>query len=358
MTTESDILERVRRGDLRLPPVNLRVLSEEAVVAQVEGQADLLIEAQWQGEQFRFAAEVSRLATPMAVDKAMTQARRLAIPPEAYPMVIAPYLSEARLEELEEAQVSGLDLCGNGVLVVPGKMLVSRTGQPNQFPQSVKIRNVYRGKNSIVARAFLLQPRFAQVKDIVAFLAERKGGVAFSTVSKVLKRLEDDLIVGREKGLIRLLQADTLMENLAANYEPPTILERFRGKSSLPKEELIRRLFEGAKAKDARFALTGAASAERRAAMAAEPLVSCYCTTMLGRLLSDANIDAKETDRFANIELLRTNDDRVYFDARNEEGIPAASPIQTWVELVVGDKRQKDAAGQVRRGILALLDRM
>ena len=356
MATESDILERIRSGDLRLPPVTLRVLTEEAVVTQSQGQADLLIEAQWQENRFRFAAEVSRLATPLAIEKAVTQARRLAAPPTTYPMVIAPYLSEARLERLEEAQVSGLDLCGNGVLFVPGKMLVSRTGQPNQFPQSAKIRNVYRGKNSIVARAFLLQPRFAQVKDIVAFVAERRGCVAFSTVSKVLKRLEDDLIVGREKGLIRLLQADTLMENLAANYEPPTILERFRGKSSLPKEELIRRLFEGAKAKDAKLALTGAASAERRAAMAAEPLVSCYCAAILGRLLSEANIDAKETDRFANIELLRTEDDRVYFDTRDDDGLPLASPIQTWLELVGGDKRQKDAAGQVRRGILALLE--
>jgi hypothetical protein len=356
MATEADILERIRRGDLRLPPVNLRVLAEEAAGTQSKGQADLLIEALWQGKRFRFAAEASRLATPLAVEKAVAQASRLADPPTTYPMVIAPYLSEDRLEALERAQVSGLDLCGNGVLVVPGKMLVSRTGQPNQFPQSATIRNVYRGKNSIVARAFLLRPRFAQVKEIVEFVAERRGGVAFSTVSKVLKRLEDDLIVSREQGLIRLLQADTLMENLAANYEPPVVSERFRGKSNLPRSEVVRRLLTAAKATDARFAMTGAASAERQAVMASEPLVSCYCTATVGKLISEANIDAKETDRFPNVELLRTSDDRVFFDTRDEDGLPAASPIQTWLELATGDKRQKDAAQQVRRGILALLD--
>jgi hypothetical protein len=288
----------------------------------------------------------------------MAQVRKLAAPPTTYPMVIAPYLSMERLEKLEGAQVSGLDLCGNGVLVVPGKMLVSRTGQPNQFPQSAKIRNVYRGKNSIVARAFLLQPRFAQVKDIVAFVAERQGEVAFSTVSKALERLQDDLVIDRGKGLIRLLQADTLMDNLAANYKPPTILERFRGTSGLAREEVIRRLSRAAKAKRVRLAMTGIASAEREAVMASEPIASCYCTAELRRLFLEANVDTKETDRFANIELLCTNDDRVYFDTRDENGLPLASPIQTWLELVTGDKRQKDAAGQVRDGILARLASM
>jgi hypothetical protein len=89
--------------------------------------------------------------------------------------------------------------------------------------------------------------------------------------------------------------------------------------------------------------------------MASEPLVSCYCTATLGRLLSEASIDVEETDRFANVELLRSDDDRVYFDTRDEDEQPFASPIQVWLELAAGDKRQKDAAEQVRRGILATL---
>ena len=64
-------------------------------------------------KRFRFAAAVSRLATPLAVEKAMAEARKFAAPPTAYPMVVAPYLSEDRLTKLQEGQVSGLDLCGN-----------------------------------------------------------------------------------------------------------------------------------------------------------------------------------------------------------------------------------------------------
>jgi len=32
--------------------------------------------------------------------------------------------------------------------------------------------------------------------------------------------------------------------------------------------------------------------------MAGEPLVSCYCTATVDKLISEANIGAKETDRF------------------------------------------------------------
>jgi hypothetical protein len=191
------------------------------------------------------------------------------------------------------------------------------------------------------------------VKEVVAFVAERGGDAAFSTVSKALKRLEDDLVIGREKGSIRLLQADALMDNLAANYEPPALSERFRGKCSLPRDEMIRRLADAAAALGQKFARTGAASAEREAVMASEPLVSCYCTATLDRLVSEAGIDVKKGERFANVELLRTGDDRVYFDTRKENGQPFASPIQTWLELATGDKRQKDAAKQVRSAILA-----
>ncbi|KKM88502.1 hypothetical protein LCGC14_1258050 [marine sediment metagenome] len=234
-------------------------------------------------------------------------------------------------------------------------MLVFRSGQPNRFPQSAKLKNVYRGKNSLVARAFLLRSEFSRVKDIVALLTERGGGVAFSTVSKALKRLEEELIISRQGSSIRLLQADALLDNLASNYEPPAIAERFRGRCALPREEVIRRLTASASDEKGKLILTGAASSEKYATMAREPEVSLYTTRSPQSLLEVADLDVKETDRFANVEILRTDDARAFFDPRVEDGVPYASPIQTWLELASGDKRQKDAAKQVRRGILASL---
>ena len=38
-----------------------------------------------------------------------------------YGDIVTPYLSEQQLRMLESKQVSGVDLCGNGVIVVPNR---------------------------------------------------------------------------------------------------------------------------------------------------------------------------------------------------------------------------------------------
>jgi len=327
MRRETDILAKVKAGGLSLPPAELHVLDVEPT-AGLAAAADVIVEARWEGQAVRFLAE---------------------------PMVVVPYLSPEKLEQLQAAGVSGVDLCGNGVLIVPGRMLVFRSGQPNRFPQSAKLRNVYRGKNSLVARGFLIQPEFAQVKDVVGLLRAREGPVAFSTVSKALKRLEEDLVVSRQSGKIRLLQADVLLDKLAANYEPPDIEERYRGRCDLPGDEITRKLTAAASGRKGKVILTGAASADKYAVTAREPVVSLYTSLSPSELLAGSSVAIKKTDRFFSLEILRTADGRVFFDPRIEDGLPYASPVQTYLELVSGDKRQKDAAEQVRRNILASL---
>jgi len=94
---------------------------------------------------------------------------------------------------------------------------------------------------------------------------------------------------------------------------------------------------------------TGEASAVEYAAWAGEPLIACHCRATPRTLLERLGAEAKETRAFANLRLIRTDDQLVYFDARPNL---AASPIQTWLEMASGDKRQKEVAGQIRSAIL------
>ena len=77
-----------------------------------------------------------------------------------YPMLIVPYLREKQLEQLAEEQPSGIDLSGNGIVCIPGKLLVFRTGKPNKYPDSAPTKYAYRGTTSLVARTFLCRPSF------------------------------------------------------------------------------------------------------------------------------------------------------------------------------------------------------
>jgi hypothetical protein len=101
----------------------------------------------------------------------------------------------------------------------------------------------------------------------------------------------------------------------------------------------------------ARVVLTGASSVEAYAVMAREPIQSFYCSDLDGAIKSLGN-DIRETDRFANVSLLETKDDFVYFDRRPNL---VASPIQCYLELVNGDKRERETADQVKRLILGSL---
>ncbi len=73
-------------------------------------------------------------------------------------MILVPYLSEDRLQDLEAAQVSGIDLCGNGVVCIPDRLYIYRTGKKNLYPESRPVSNPFKGKSAMVARGFFTDP--------------------------------------------------------------------------------------------------------------------------------------------------------------------------------------------------------
>src|SRR5262252_4094706 len=120
--SELEILDLLRQGQVQLPPLSLSV--EATGDTKRDSGADAFVRVDWGNRRFRFAAECKRLWTPKALSQVVAQARRYARPPEFYPLVVVPYLADPRLAELEAQEVSGLDLCGNGVVVVPNELLV------------------------------------------------------------------------------------------------------------------------------------------------------------------------------------------------------------------------------------------
>jgi hypothetical protein len=351
--SEFEIMELLRQGEVRLPPFSISI---EEMATSAEDGFDAWLRLDWGRRRFRFVTECKRLWTPKAVSEAASQIRRFARPPEFYPMLVVPYLPDARLADLQAQGVSGIDLCGNGVVAVPDELLVYRTGRPNRFRSEAEIKNVFRGESSLVARAFLTAPKYASVQDARKEIERLGGSVALSTVSKVCKSLESMLVVERQRGKgsvarkLRLLQAEKLLDLLAENYTAPAVTRSIRGKTRLSPEALGDTVSR-AKKPAVRVVQTGLGSVGSYAVMAKEPVQYYYCTDLEATLaaLSD---DFEPTERFSNVELSETRDDTVYFDAR--PGL-VASPIQVYLELMSGDKRTRETAEQVRRVILAPL---
>lgn len=170
MVSEQTILEALQNEQVQLPPLTIRLLQQRQVVRSPVGGdpfgIDAIIAASWDARSWQFAAELKSLATPQAFQNAVGVIQPTAQQVGLNPMVVMPYLSPDSIAALENKRVSGIDLCGNGVVIVPGELLVVRTGRPNRFPQSAPIRNVYRGDSSLVARAFLSQPEYRAVSAV------------------------------------------------------------------------------------------------------------------------------------------------------------------------------------------------
>ena len=330
------------------PQVNLKLTTGKRTKGRPN--ADFRVRLRWVDQTYDFAAECKSRSTPKAIDEALLQVRRYSQAAGLPPMIIVPYLDERRLDRLADEGVSGIDLCGNGIAIVPGRLLLRRSGQPNKYPESQPSKYAYRAATSIVPRAFLTQPRFASVSEIQAAIAARGGAVAMSTVSKALARMAEDVLVERADARMTLVQPAALLDKLRENFRPPSVRASIRVKVNGPIAALFKQVNESSGAP--RLVLTGTASQDHYAAGMRSDELTAYCGS-LKEIRTRAGSLFQETERFADLTLIETSDRTPFFDARrNKAGVTYASPVQAYLELASGDKRDKEMANDIRTVIL------
>ena len=355
MPTEKEMIEQLRGEKISLPPLSFRFLQSKPET-RGNRRLDALIEALWGENIAKFAVECKSLSTPKAFQDGLNMLKTSSLPKGYWPLLFVPFLSERQLQELEQEKISGIDLCGNGVVVVPDMFAVFRSGEKNRFTSSAPIKNIYRKNSSMVGRVFLLCSGYKTVQDVCTEINRRnllvdrwdKKAMSLSTVSKALKTLDEDLIIAREDN-IHLLQPDKLLQKLSENYTPQNIKERIRLK--VPEEIGTIRDFLRKESQELGLPLvaSGTSSVGKYAVMQRVELLSVYCPQI--DILME-RISGNQYDRFPNLELVETEDETVYFDARQEEDFWWASPVQVYLELMAGDKRDQKTAEQVKSYIM------
>ena len=354
--TAREMIEKLRRSEISLPPLSFRFLKGEPAMAGENRRFDALVETSWRANIAKFAVQCKSLSTPKAFQDGLNLLKSASLPKNYQPLLFLPFLSERQLQDLELEGISGIDLCGNGVVVVPGMFAVFRSGEKNRFSSSAPIKNIYRKNSSMVGRVFLVRSGYETVQEICAEINRRnmlvtlwnKRPMSLSTVSKSLKTLEEDLIVER-KGIIRLLQPEKLLEKLNENYVPAVIKERVRLKVPEGSGTIQELLLKQSQGLSVPLVAKGTSSVAQFAVMQRGDVLTVYCPR-LEMLLE--RLRASQTDRFPNLELLETEDETVYFDARQQGDVWWASPVQVYLELMAGDKRDQETAEQVKSYIL------
>jgi hypothetical protein len=347
--TDGQIEDLIR--EIEFQPLKITVAKPPtAKSGSVEGA---LLDVRWKNSSLKFIAEILRQATPKQIETGMLRLEKNAREAggdkagkeHLYPMLVAPFLSERTLQRLAEAEISGIDLSGNGVVVVPEKLFVYRAGAKNKFVSNAPIKNVFRGTSSLVARVFFSKPEYENVGEVLEEITTREGKTTFSTVSKVLKTLEEELLISRNEK-IRLLDAKKLLAALRENYRRPEVRRSLRAKVS-DLQPVLKRISKNAEAQNLQYALDDPA---KYAVMPSGASIVKIYAESIDDLLDGVNFT--ETNRFPDIEFIETDDGGVYFDRRKDAGFYWLSPLQTYLELANEGKREQETASEMLKGLL------
>lgn len=339
----------------KMPLAPLQVVRSTLGVKQGKGiLVDFVIELSLPtsaDERFRFAVEMGTRSTLKELERKADQVRCY-MDNGDLPLVAVPYLSSQMLQYVEENELSALDLCGNGIVQVPGRLFVKRSGEPNKFPDTRPLQNAYGGRSAMVARLFLVRPEFESVTALWAAVTEAGEALGLPQVSKALSRLQDDLIVEKTPKGLRLLDPLRLLDKLARSWKEPLMTRRF----VVMERSGPLASFLGEEA-DLHWALAGTSSVSRYTAFSqgAAPRV---VVSNIGVAQKALGAVPEPVPNFADFELCEAREPGYFFAPQvDADGMRWASPVQTWLELQAGDARQQEAARDVRRQILEKLGR-
>jgi hypothetical protein len=333
-----------------LPLLKISLLEQGALLS-----TDALLQMEYGNQRFTFAAEYKTNWQERAFQDALGVVKKYPSGNgEALPLVILPYLSEKHLDALAEEKISGLDFCGNCLIIVPNQLLIRQSGKPNRFQIEQSLRNPYQGKAALVGRILLQNRTFKRLEDLHQEIIRRGGDISLALVSRVVQRLEEDVIVTHSKEYkVRLVQPEKLIDALADAHDSKKAKLVWRGKmpaiaSPLPS------LFTLAKEHYFRIALTGIGSATRHASLAMEPMARLFMESTENAENLLVEWGAIPAEQFTNLEIYSAPDSTCFFDSETDStSIVWASPLHTYIEMMnSGDIRLKESAAPIRERLL------
>jgi hypothetical protein len=186
---------------------------------------------------------------------------------------------------------------------------------------------------------------FASVTEIYEEVKRRGGEITLPTVSKALKALEEELLVGRDEK-IRLLDPGRLLDMLEQSYRRPPGRRRLRGKFAAGRPGGLAALAANADVNNMR--VVGDDPTRYALMPGGEQSIVVYTPSIETAL---RGVEFTETTRFPDVELVETDDQTVYFDRRLEDGFYWTSPLETYLALRAGGKRERETAEQMREEI-------
>jgi len=354
--TEKQVIQSLTSMGERYAPLKINRLIERTSLP--DGcQVDAVIEFSIQnGPSFKAIVEIKTVATPQNI---LIGARLLTAcvandkEPDRVPLFVAPYIGTKQAKILADKGISWIDLSGNMSVRVSNRVYIERTGKPNRFPDTAPIKKIFQGTSSLVSRALLLKPEgFSSLYEMVDFINNRNAKITLSTVSKVLKSLEEDLLITKSKKLIYVTNAERLLERLAVSYVNST--ERKAGETyrfATDKPDAMFLAFNERLSID--YVACGFFAAQIKG-LAVTDKITIFVRSMerVKRAAVRNQIQITPDAEFGNVSITESSDPGVWFNADIKPRSAIVDDIELYLEMIADKPRGPKIAEQLKRRIL------
>lgn len=351
MLTEEKAFEILQKNDNLYDPLIIERLEREvdSVIGNQNRRLDARLILTFRGARYNLLIEQKSRTAPRVVEGAINTLRNYKGLREYNNQILTllvPYLTESILGMLKENDLSGIDVNGN-YYIVSSKLVAIRLDKKNKYPEQKYIKDIFSRKSSLVGRLLLeSSDQYNKIGEVLKKIKEMGGGITLSTVSKVLSEMEDQLIISKRGGKINLLQPEKLLDKLSSEYQLPNYIDIIRVKLPTKRSDAKNVLTEYF-GED--WIWTGESSADE---YTSTPILDEYKVYLRSDNSNAATKDISKIidERFFNctIQIIPKTDDFVFFNSKNNY----ASKIQTYLELMNLDKREREIAADIKRDIL------
>lgn len=235
---EQKIVDLVKKGipfdgmsDIRI--VDVRAEYRKNFFSNTNIRPDVVITLDFVGTLIKVYGEVKTQVTPKILEQLHPWfARFRSIAQQGTFVFICPYLSPRSQQYCQKNNIDFIDLCGNVLIRVPGKLLIQRLNRPNIYKENQIYRNPFGGASSRVIRVLLQLPgKTWTVTEIEKELEQeskrqkRKDSfkLSISSISKTIRALQEELLVRRRNLKIIVADPRQLLYIWAKKYK-----ERFK----------------------------------------------------------------------------------------------------------------------------------
>ena len=293
------------------------------------------------GERVWFV-EVTSSSSPRTVAAAAEQLHRhvAAAQLSALGVLVVPYMTKAGARTATGLELNWIDLAGNGHIRDQG-LHVRVEGLPNLLPARGRPSTPFAPKSARVSRLMLLDPwRWWRQKVLAS-----ETGLDDGHVSRVVRRLDDDLLLDRQGPEFRPRDPYALLDAWADDYRfdrHDVVSGHITGSGMEVADSLHRQLVDS----NIDHAFTGLPAAWALGQHARFRLVSVYVAGD-PRVAAGA-LGLRRGERGANVQVIGPDDEGVFAGARDVHGRTCVSPPQVYLDLLHLPERAKEAAEQLR----------